>query len=254
MFPISKSELSFGEISEYWAPELRWSRDMVQALLEGAWWRGEISSDSGPTRLELLKTLFKRMRYCQFPTIVFVTPRRPPPEPIELPEGALLINLSPLVFVPSDDPDTWSEESCIRTFQELAEKPSLQHYPEWSPGFLARKLSRDKFFRLIAARGWRDPTFWKQANDDDTTSFDLKPASEPMIEGALRRVYESAKKEGEKAPNIKEVAKPVQDLLRRQGYKASAKQIERIADRPEFKRCRRLPGKTLRSEKSVSRK
>jgi hypothetical protein len=36
MFPITKPELSFAEISKYWAPELRWSRDMVQALLEGA--------------------------------------------------------------------------------------------------------------------------------------------------------------------------------------------------------------------------
>jgi hypothetical protein len=42
MYFISKSELSFAEISEYWAPELRWSRDMVQAILEGAWWLGEI--------------------------------------------------------------------------------------------------------------------------------------------------------------------------------------------------------------------
>src|SRR4051812_42407131 len=137
MFPISKAELSFAEISEYSAPELRWSRDMVQALLEGAWWLGEISSDSGPTRLELLKTLFKRMCNCEFPAIVFVTPRSaPPPGTIELPKGELVINLSPPVFVPSDDPDTWSEASCIPAFQILAEKPSLQHYPEWRPGFL----------------------------------------------------------------------------------------------------------------------
>ena len=83
MFPITKPELSFAEISEYWAPELRWSRDMVQALLEGAWWLGEISGDSGHPRLELLKRLFKWMRNCDSPAIVFVTPgSAPPPETI----------------------------------------------------------------------------------------------------------------------------------------------------------------------------
>ena len=74
MFPISKPELSFGEISEYWAPELRWSRDMVQALLEGAWWLGEIQLTRRSRRLELLKRLFKWMRNSDFPAIVFVTP------------------------------------------------------------------------------------------------------------------------------------------------------------------------------------
>jgi hypothetical protein len=39
----SKPELSFAEISKYWAPELGWSRDMVQALLESAFWLGEFS-------------------------------------------------------------------------------------------------------------------------------------------------------------------------------------------------------------------
>ena len=218
------------------------------------WWLGEISSDTGPPRLELLKRLFKRMRNCEFPDIVFVTPGRPPPETIELPEGGLGINLAPRVFVPSDDPATWSEASCIPAFQILAEKPSLQHYPGWSPGFLARKLKRDEFFRLIAVRGLPYPTFWKQANDY-TTSLDLKPASERVIEDAVRRVYNSANKEGKKPPNIKEVAKPVQRYpVKGNGYKASARQIERIADRQEFKRCRRPPGKTLSSEKPGSRK
>src|SRR5262245_14155211 len=127
MFPISKPELSFSDISEYSAPGLGWSRGMVQALLEGAWWLGEISSDSGPTRLELLKSLFKRMRNCEFPAIVFVTPTSvPPPVTTELPEGGSVINLRPRVFVPSDDPDTWSEASCDPAFQKLAETPSLQ--------------------------------------------------------------------------------------------------------------------------------
>src|SRR5262245_10037255 len=100
MFPITKPELSFAEISEYWAPELRWSRDMVQALLEGAWWLGEITGDSKATRLELLKKLFRWMRNSDFPAIVFVAPgSAPPPETIELAGGHLGVDLRPRVFV-----------------------------------------------------------------------------------------------------------------------------------------------------------
>jgi hypothetical protein len=249
MFPITKPELSFAEISEYWAPELRWSRDMVQALLEGAWWLGEITGHSKVTRLELLKKLFKWMRNSDFPAIVFVAPgSAPPPETIELADEHPAVDLRPRVFVPSDDADTWSEASCIPAFEILAEKPSLQNYPEWSPGFHAMKLNSDEFFRLIAVRRLPYPTFWKRTNDD-APSLNLKPASKPMIESEVRRVYDIADKEGKKPPNIREVAKPVQDLLRGNGYKTSAKQIQEIAERPEFAKRRWPPGKTLKTEK-----
>jgi len=247
MFPISKPELSFAEVSLYYAPELRWSREMVQALLEGARWLGEITGEV--TRLELLKRLFKWMRNSDFPAIVFVTRgSAPPPETIELTDGHLAVDLRPRVFVPSDDADTWSEASCIPAFEILAEKPSWQYYPEWSPGFHAMKVNSDEFFRLIAVRRLPYPTFWKRTNDD-APSLDLKPASKPMIEGEVRRVYDVADKEGKKPPNIREVAKPVQDLLRGNGYKASAKQIQEIAERPKFAKRRRPPGKPLKTEK-----
>src|SRR5262245_53279371 len=137
MFPITKPELSFAEISEYWAPGLGWSREMVQRLLEGAWWLGEIAGGS-KGRLDLLKRLFRLMRNSDFPAIVFVTPgNAPPPETIELADGHVSVDLRPRVFVPSDDVDTWSEASCTRAFEIMAEAPSLQHYPEWSPFFYA---------------------------------------------------------------------------------------------------------------------
>ena len=247
MLPISKSELSFAKISEYWAPELGWSRDMVHALLEGAWWLGEISSTSSTTRLELLKRLFKWMRNCESPAIVFLTESAPPPETIELADGHLAVDLRPRVFVPFDDADTWSEASCIPAFEILAEKPSLQHYPEWSPGFHAMKLNSDEFFRWATARGFPDPTFWKPSNE--ATSPQLKPASEQMIKAAIRRAYDIAEREGKKPPNINEVPKPVQAQLKAIGRKASAAKIKEIAERPEFKKRRRPPGKTLKSEK-----
>src|SRR5262249_48578544 len=107
MFPISKLELSFDEISEYWAAELNLSRERVQALLESAWWLGEILGDpSLPTRLELLKSLFKRMRDCESPRLLFITPdSEPPAKTVEQPDKSLHINLRPCVLVPSADTD-----------------------------------------------------------------------------------------------------------------------------------------------------
>jgi hypothetical protein len=254
MFPISKPELSFAEISEYWAPELGWSRDMVQTLLESAWWLGEISSDAGTTRLELLKRLFKWMRNCEFSAIVFVTPgSASPPETIELPERHLAIDPRPRVIVPSHDVDTWSEASCVHAFQILAEKPSLEYYPEWSPGFHAMRLNSDGFFRLIAVRGLRYPTFWKRMKRE-TSSAELNPASERLISDEIHRVYDLAQKNKKPPPNIRKLPRLVQDRLRDSGHKASARQIQEIGGLSEFKERRRRPGKTLSSEKRGPRK
>jgi hypothetical protein len=249
MSPISKPELSFAEISEYWAPEPRWSRDMVQALLESAWWLGEIKGDPKVTRLELLKKLCKWMRNCDLPAIVFVTPgSAPPPETIELPDGHLAVDLRPRVFVPSDDADTWTEASCTPAFQILAEKPSLEHYPEWSPGFCAIKLTRDEFFRWATARGFQNSTFWEQSNDE-ATSPQLKLASRQMIIAEIHRVYDLVQEDKKPPPNIKKLPQLVQARLRDSGHEASARLIQEIGSRPEFKKRRRKPGKTLKSER-----
>jgi hypothetical protein len=246
VFPICKPELSFGDISELWAPELKLSRDRAQALLEGMFWLGEISIVSGITRLELLKRLVKWMRNSASSDIVFVTSEStPPPKTMGLTD---YINLRPRVVVPSGDAETWTESSCDAAFEAMSEIPSLQHYPEWSPGFHATKLTRDEFFKLIAVRHFPYPTFWKRANHE-VASIKLRPAQDRAIADEIRRVYDKAHIKGTKPPNINEVVKPVQARLRDIRQTASAAQIKRIAEHPEFKNRRRQPGKTLLSEK-----
>ena len=238
MFPICKPELSFGDISELWAPELKLSRDRAQALLEGMFWLDEISIVSGITRLELLKRLVKWMRSCDFPRIVFATSEStPPPKTMGLTD---YIDLRPRVVVPSGDAETWTESSCNAAFEAMSEIPSLQ-YTEWSPGFHAIKLARDEFFKLIALRDFPYPTFWKRANHE-MASIKLRPAQDRVIVDEIRRVYDKARIKGTKPPNINEVAEPVQARLREIGQTASAAQIKKIAEHPEFKNRRRQPG------------
>jgi len=119
MFPIYESTLSFAEISDYWAAELNISWEKVEALLESAWWLGEILGVPGPpTRLALLKSLFKRMRDQDPPRLLFITPdSKPPAKIVEQPDKSLLINLRPDVPVPSDDLGTWSVETCGSGFR-----------------------------------------------------------------------------------------------------------------------------------------
>jgi hypothetical protein len=257
MFPISKDKLSIREITDYWSREMQppASPNELLACFERAWWLGEILGDLRlPSRLELLKSLFKLMRNRDTPELLFVTSDTIlPANTVERGDGSLDVDLRPRVLVPSNDPDTWTEASCNGAFQAMAEIPSLEHYAEYSFGFTARKLTVDEFFKWIARRGFDLPKFWKRP-DDEATSLQLKLASERMIEDEVRRVYDTVDKEGKKPPNIKEVAKPALARLQEVGYTASARQIEKIAERPEFKRRRRPPGKTISSDKRGSRK
>jgi hypothetical protein len=249
---VSDPELSFADISDYCAAEIHLPQHKIQALLEGAFWLGEISGEPTLTRLELLKRLFKWMRNCDAPSIVFIAPEDTPPnETTELDDGSLIMDLRPKVLVPSLDPETWSEQSCKPAFETLAKTPSLEHYPEWSPGFAARKLTIDEFFKFVSSPGYDFPKFWKSPTGKASSP---KPAPDQLITNEVRCVYDLADKNGAKPPNIKEIAKPVQCRLKELGYSASATQIQTIADRPEFKKRRRPQGKTLKSEKRLPSK
>jgi hypothetical protein len=64
-----------------------------------------------------------------------------------------------------------------------------------------------------------------------------------MINEEITSEYHRADAAGEKPPNIKEVSKAVQPVLEQAGYRASRRQIEKLAEAEEFKRLRWPPGK-----------
>ena len=77
----------------------------------------------------------------------------------------------------------------------------------------------------------------------------LKLASTTMIKEEIRSEYAAATAENRKAPNIKEVQAPVQLRLKQKGFFASKLRIEHLANAEEFKKLRRPPGKTVKSER-----
>jgi hypothetical protein len=86
----------------------------------------------------------------------------------------------------------------------------------------------------------------KGASQPSRPPGQLAPASEAMIIDDIRSEYHRAEAAGEKPPNIKEVSPPVQVALEHKGYRASGRQIEKLAEAEEFKRLRWLPGKRRR--------
>jgi hypothetical protein len=83
----------------------------------------------------------------------------------------------------------------------------------------------------------------------ETSGDELRNAPDAIINETIRAVYDDAERAGQKAPNVKEVVKPVQAKLRDQGFEASSRRIQELADAKEYKKRRRKPGPTLASEK-----
>jgi hypothetical protein len=91
------------------------------------------------------------------------------------------------------------------------------------------------------------PTYTR-GSQPSRSSEDSKPPR-AKINAAIRAEYADAKVGGRKPPNVKELSAAVQLRLQREGLRASRRSIEQLAEAPEFKLCRRPPGRTLASER-----
>jgi hypothetical protein len=98
----------------------------------------------------------------------------------------------------------------------------------------------------VAADG-ETPT-GSQAGTGDPKNNDLKPAGDGTIAAAMTQAYDEA---GDERPNVNEIVKPVKEILRKKGYKASKKLIQEVADRPEYKSRRRPVGEKKRGIKQT---
>jgi hypothetical protein len=61
MWPLSAEKLPFLEIARFWSREIipRASYKELMALLEEAWWQGELKGNYVPDRLQFLKKMFE---------------------------------------------------------------------------------------------------------------------------------------------------------------------------------------------------
>ena len=85
--------------------------------------------------------------------------------------------------------------------------------------------------------------------ESDSTEDQLRPANDHTVHEAITAVYDRAQADKEKPPNVKEIVIPVQAELRALSYYQSGRQIQKLAEAPQHKTRRRLPGATVASEK-----
>jgi hypothetical protein len=99
---------------------------------------------------------------------------------------------------------------------------------DWSAGTVGRYFS--VLLNLASMEAWLGAT--QHARSTET----FKHAPTPKIIE-------------QKPPNLNEIAKPVQRALRAEGFDASGRQIQLLADADEFRRRRRPAGPTLANKK-----
>jgi hypothetical protein len=75
----------------------------------------------------------------------------------------------------------------------------------------------------------------------------LREAPERKIKDEIRAQYDKAAAAKEKPPNVRQIVPLVQTELRSQGFNASGRQIQELAEADEFAARRWKPGATLKS-------
>ena len=162
MFPVAADKLSFADISDFWSRGIQTAHPLeLLALLEKAWWRGEIRGLAPTTRLQLLQSMFTSLHERSDLGIVFVREGDKPPPPVtELPDGSADVDMRYAIPVPADDVSGWNEQMCEQAFEALAQTSSSDSYPDLAPFFATIKLSFEEFDRWRRARGYPKPAFW----------------------------------------------------------------------------------------------
>jgi hypothetical protein len=126
------------------------------------------------------------------------------------------------------------------------------HFPFRKRGhriFLARKA----MLAFARRHGVPPPSMWSDATKRKTqpsrSQVKLKPAPERIVIEAIRCAYDAAEAADRKPPNTRELPAAVQPFLQQKGFSTSGRRIRQLGDAEEFKRRRRPPGKTLKSER-----
>jgi hypothetical protein len=114
-------------------------------------------------------------------------------------------------------------------------------------------VAREAVLDFARRHGMPPPSWWSDASRGETqpsrSQVKLKPAPDRIVIEAIRCAYDTAETARTKPPNIKELPEAVQPVLQEKGFSASGRHIQKLGDADEFKRRRRLPGKTIASER-----
>lgn len=201
MFPLSAKKLALYEIADFWSREIYppASKKELLALLESAWWLGEITGNSAGARLRYLGKIFDYRMQSGPQPIVFTTSSNEGLERyLHFANGEVVVDIRPRISVPPNR-QRWSEDSCRAAFAILAKMPSSEYFPELSFGLHYIELSEDEFSGWIDKRGFVPPKFWKrtaavQVTQEPDVSINLQATSTfpPTGRGSKTRAIQRA--------------------------------------------------------------
>ena len=190
MFPVpADQKLSLFDIADYWAKEIAPRCTPVELLifLARAWWRGELVADNGPTRLNVLRSLYA----CFSDRIAFyVAGTSEKPGVRELPDGGVEIWLW-RVPLPNLVPESWTDSNCAGAFEALAAAWDSDLNDLAAPLFGGAEFSETVFTRWITGR-YRRPVFWASATEHGPA----RKLTEPDAEQLAGEYIQSEKSEG----------------------------------------------------------
>src|SRR5438105_1583659 len=113
---IFEESLGILVIAENWSIESGRSANKHESALIRAWWRGEIRA-AIPKRVNVLRAAYRTCRE----DIAFDVEGQPGGRKgRELEGGGIAHVVRIRIWVPSSDPATWRDESCSRSFKEMA--------------------------------------------------------------------------------------------------------------------------------------
>ena len=146
-------------------------------------------------------------------------------------------------------PSWWSDATkggseLSRAPEELKPAPGTAWYDR--PRDVSKPSRSPEELEPAPAAAWFNRP--KGVSEPSRSPEELKPAPDAIINQEIRFVYADADAAGTKRPNIKELPAAVHPLLEQKGFRASGRRIQQLGEAPEFKRCRRPPGKTVASE------
>lgn len=186
MYPIPATKsLSLPEIADHWSREISPTRtaEEIEQFLARAWWMGEFKDIGGRTRLKALISFFK---ISKIDNLFWINGEQKPQRVWEYPDGSAKVLMLPVLQVPSNRPEEWTDDDCQLAYQSIAENWGDDIFQLVEPVIFTISLSQQDFSNWLNALGYNQPIFWGKLNVS-SPEVSLIPATELISEASITR-------------------------------------------------------------------
>jgi hypothetical protein len=232
VYPIpAKQRLTLRDIADHWSREIKPRREPWEVLdgLVKAWWRGELTAVNGPSRPEMLWTLYKNYQ----DRIAFVVPGLEEPAISRaLPDGGVVVFRLSTVPLPNTQPKSWDDTNCAEAFEAVAEGWNSERFEIVEMSVHWIELTVAEFVSWIDETPYPTPTFWQITDERDGANERTKPVTQNSAVRLAQTYIEL-----EKTAGLPPSQSGLQKYVRKEGF-CGGRQLLNDA----FKKIRLLDG------------